>query len=86
MTYRYKCEQCGHDFELFGILIANREKACSEPCPQCARVGGVKTVLTAPTVTYGGAKTVFQRAGDGWKEVQKKIIASAGKKHTIKTK
>ena len=32
-----------------------------------------QVILSAPGIDYDGGKTVLQRAGDGWKEVQDKI-------------
>lgn len=85
MTYEYCCKNCDHEFELVNVPIAKKEDATKEPCPKC----GKKTVevkLSPPTVSYTGVKTVYQRAGNGWKDVQKKIAAAAGKRNTIRTK
>lgn len=31
MVYDYVCEQCGHTFEVIGVLMANRNEP--QPCP-----------------------------------------------------
>tara|TARA_Y100001937_G_C7014526_1_gene282538 strand:+ start:214 stop:462 length:249 start_codon:yes stop_codon:yes gene_type:complete len=47
-----------------------------------------QVILSAPTIDYDGGKSILQRAGDGWKEVQDKIKGGLPPrlKDNIKTK
>lgn len=53
--YDYKCEECGHEFELF-LTYKNADKQVFCPAPDCASGKVEKTV----------SKSNFFLSGNGW--------------------
>ena len=64
----------------------SRDLPLAEPCPNCALVGEVKRTLSAPSITYGGGKTILQRAGSGWNDVLNKVKKSSGRLTKMETR
>lgn len=83
--YDYVCEKCHHEFNKFE-LIDNRDNPVKEACPSCKKIGAIARGVTAVQLSYSGFKSMYSRAGDGWKEVQQKIKKGSGKGNTIRTK
>jgi len=84
-TYDYHCDHCGAVTEI-QLTVAERDSAEGTICSECD-VGRLSRHITCPGFSYD-VYGVLKRAGDGFKEVQQKIIASpsVGKGHTIRTK
>lgn len=83
-SYVYKCKNCEYTFTEF-YSIDNRDSPCSETCSKCGVHGHIKRVMT-PVTFNADHFDAFKQAGNGWKEVQDKIIAGCARNHTIKTK
>ena len=84
-TYDFICTACKHEFEAI-LRIAEREEYTQNgKCPKCGKQK-LKRRVTTTSFSMDGAKDIFHRAGDGWKEVQDKIKAGSGKGNTIRTK
>ena len=66
-------------------LVADRLIPTKEKCPNCKKKK-VRMKISTPYISYEGTVSALQKAGDGWKEVQQKIIAKSGRHHTIRTK
>ena len=84
--YDYYCDKCGTHFEL-NLTIANRDSECGKTCP-CDECDGIlsRKLIGAPGLSHDYIGPL-KRAGDGFKEVQQKIIStSLGMGHTIRTK
>jgi putative FmdB family regulatory protein len=84
-TYYYECECCKHSFEEF-LNIDKRDEPLSRKCSNCGAFEKIKRIIRSPRISYEGKYDAFQRAGDGWKEVQQKIKAASGRDNTIRTK
>lgn len=84
-NYDYHCKECGHEFSEM-VSIDNRDRPTINECPLCHKVGAVFRGITAVQLSYSGFKSMYNRAGNGWKEVQQKIAKASGKGHTIRTK
>jgi len=63
--YDFKNEKTG-EVETHMMKIAEREQFLKDN-PH------LKQMISAPNINYDGGKSVLQRAGDGWKEVQQRI-------------
>ena len=85
MTYSYCCEKCNYFWDA-NLQLDSRDLPLGEPCPNCALVGEVKRTLSAPSITYGGGKTVLQRAGSGWNDVLNKVKKSSGRLTKMETR
>jgi putative FmdB family regulatory protein len=84
-TYDYSCKACGYKFEEC-VSITDRDNfAKNTPCPVCKKKKLERGVAVG-AFHYDHGVSPFKRAGDGWKEVQDRIKAGAGKNHTIRTK
>jgi putative FmdB family regulatory protein len=84
-TYDFCCSKCGHTFEEI-VSLAERENFTKDtPCPKCGKKK-LKQTPGAPSFIYDRGKSIYKRAGDGWKEVQDKIKKGSGRSHTIRTK
>ena len=64
----------------------SRDLPLSAPCPNCALAGDVKRTIVAPSITYGGGKTILQRAGSGWNDVLNKVKKSSGRLTKMETR
>ena len=67
-------------------LIADRDKPTIGECPSCHKVGAVFRGVTAVQLSYSGFKDMYNRAGNGWKEMQQKIKRGSSRKNSIRTK
>lgn len=72
--YNFKCSACEHVFDA-NKKIAERDDNGATSCPECATVGSIERMLSAPLVGYsisvnGGYGA---RVPAGWKEVLQKI-------------
>lgn len=85
MTYSYKCEACNYFWDE-SLPMDSRDVPLAAPCPQCGVVGSVKRVISAPGISYAGAKTILQRAGSGWNDVLNKVKKSSGRQAKIETR
>lgn len=47
-NYEYQCRLCAHQWDDIQT-IANRDKPCTEPCPQCGKQGAERRWTEAPT-------------------------------------
>tara|TARA_B100001113_G_scaffold269569_1_gene224303 strand:- start:646 stop:894 length:249 start_codon:yes stop_codon:yes gene_type:complete len=65
-SYDFENKETG-EIEEHMMKIADKEQFLKDN-PHLKQV-----ILSAPGIDYDGGKTVLQRAGDGWKEVQDKI-------------
>lgn len=75
--YNYQCSSCSEVTEL-SKKIANRDETSEDACPKCSSIGTLKRQVGSPLVAYSIATAGYGRgAGDGWKEVLKKIDARA---------
>lgn len=84
MVYEYKCDDCGHRWEMV-LTIAKRDEPLADLCPKCAE-SHIKRVPGAAAISYQGAYTMHQRAGNEWNDVLKGIKKAAGKNSTIQTR
>ena len=84
-NYEYSCQKCGHEF-LENCLIDDRDKPTTQECPSCHKTGSIKRGVTAVQLSYAGAKDMYARAGNGWKEMQQRIKRGSGRKNSIRTK
>lgn len=82
MIYEYKCSPCSHTWEE-NILMVDREKPLSLPCPSCKESGKISRVLHATALASHGVVTPQQKAGDGWNDTLKRIHMGAGKDSKI---
>jgi putative FmdB family regulatory protein len=83
--YTYECTECDFLFEQF-YLISDIDKPLNEPCPNCGIEKNIRRNIQSPRISFEGKYNAFQRAGNGWKEVQQKIKAASGRSNTIRTK
>jgi len=84
-NYEYICDcTLKYRFERF-LSIDNRDIPTRELCPQCGKPDSIKRQQGCGVFVHD-MKDPLTRAGDGFKEVQQKIIAGAGRGHTIRTK
>lgn len=84
-NYEYHCKECGDEFTEL-LLIENRDVPTLNQCPSCHKVGAVFRGVTAVQLSYSGVKDMYNRAGNGWKEMQQKIKRGSGRKNSIRTK
>jgi len=78
--YDYNCSHCEKDFDM-NMKIADRDNVSTIECPQCSTVGQIVRQVGAPLIGYSIATSGYGRgAGDGWKEVLKKIHSAPGAK------
>jgi putative FmdB family regulatory protein len=84
-TYDYLCTSCQHAFEEIVTLAEKEQFTVVTPCPMCGKKK-LKQTPGAPMFIYDRGKSIYKRAGDGWKEVQDKIKRGQGRGHTIRTK
>lgn len=78
--YNYQCTECLHIFEQ-AKKISSRDETLEDVCPECKCVGKVTRQVGAPLVAYSIATSGYGRgAGDGWKEVLKKVHSAPGAK------
>lgn len=84
-NYDYHCKECAHEFTKL-MPMDDRNKPLTEECPSCHKVATVVRGVTAVQLNYSGYKDMYNRAGDGWKEIQQKIKRGSGRKNSIKTK
>ena len=84
VNYEYTCRECGYKWTE-SLSMKDRDLPLSKPCPYCGLVGSVRRVFSTGVISYD-TKDPLTRAGDGWKEVQQKIISGCTKDHTIRTK
>ena len=84
-NYDYRCKECHHEFTQM-TLIADRDKPTIGECPSCHKVGAVFRGVTAVQLSYSGFKDMYNRAGNGWKEMQQKIKRGSSRKNSIRTK
>jgi hypothetical protein len=66
--------------------MADRDKPTIDECPSCHKVGAVLRGITAVQLNYSGTKDMYNRAGNGWKEMQQKIKSGSGRRNSIRTK
>ena len=84
-NYDYHCKECHHEFTQM-TLIADRDKPTINGCPSCHKVGAVFRGVTAVQLSYSGFKDMYNRAGNGWKEMQQKLNKGSGRNNSIRTK
>lgn len=84
-NYDYHCKECGHQFTEM-VPIADRDKPTFDECPSCHKIGAVFRGVTAVQLNYSGFKDMYNRAGNGWKEVQQRIKKGSARKNSIRTK
>ena len=84
-NYDYHCKECHHEFTQM-TLIADRDKPTINECPSCHKVGAVFRGVTAVQLSYSGFKDMYNRAGNGWKEMQQKLNKGSGRNNSIRTK
>lgn len=84
-NYDYHCKECGHQFTEM-VPIADRDKPTIDECPSCHKIGAVFRGVTAVQLNYSGFKDMYNRAGNGWKEVQQRINKGSARKNSIRTK
>ena len=84
-TYDFQCTACKHVFEEIVPLADREEFTKVSICPKCGKQK-LKRLIGSPLFIYDRGKTIYKRAGDGWKEVQDKIKKGCGRGHTIRTK
>jgi len=84
-NYDYHCKECHHEFTQM-VPIDDRDKPTIGECPSCHKTGAVFRGVTAVQLSYSGFKDMYNRAGNGWKEIQQKIKKGSGRKNSIKTK
>ena len=78
--YDYQCLLCEDTFEL-NKKIAERDETSLDICPNCAGVGSLERKVGAPLIGYSVTTSGYGRgAGDGWKEVLKKVHSAPGAK------
>jgi putative FmdB family regulatory protein len=79
--YDYVCGHCSTVTEL-NRKISDRDSVESETCPECSTVGQMTRQVGSPLVGYSTtvAGGYGRGAGDGWKEVLKKIHSAPGAK------
>jgi len=53
-NYEYECRHCAHQWDDIQT-IANREKPCGEPCPQCGKPGVARGWSHSPTMGVDGS-------------------------------
>lgn len=57
-TYEYKCQKCGHEFEIFQSITADRIETCPpDTCPDDQGQGKVKRLIS------GGGGLLFKGSG-----------------------
>jgi predicted nucleic acid-binding Zn ribbon protein len=86
MIYSYLCKKCEHEFEVFNIPIAERERPLGEPCPSCGKKKCISQKIEFPAISHRGVKSVYQMAGNGFNDLKKRIAQKAGRRNTIKLK
>lgn len=81
-NYDFQCTECGKIEEhLVTISQKDEPRLCS-----CEKQASMNRLIGTPLFVYDRGKSMYQKAGDGWKEVQDKIKAGSGKNNTIRTK
>ena len=81
-NYDFKCLKCDKIEERLVPLSQKDEKViCS-----CEEKSEMIRLIGSPLFIYDRGKSIYKRAGDGWKEVQDKIKAGSGRGNTIRTK
>jgi len=83
-TYEYFCDNCEFHEE-FQLLISKRDSLIDSDCPKC-KEGKLQRQIGSPRMSYD-TQGALKRAGDGFKEVQQKIIESGlGRGHTVRVR
>lgn len=65
--YDYRCDVCGHIDEQYKKF----ENSSDDICSKCGSISSRQ--LSAPAISYQGAKTTSQRVPDGFKDVLRNI-------------
>lgn len=81
-NYDFQCTQCGKIEERL-VPISKKDEVTTCSCEEQAEM---KRLIGTPLFVYDRGKSVYQKAGDGWKEVQQRIQAASGRNNTIRTK
>jgi len=81
-NYEFHCESCG---EKFDHIVQFEERDDPVECPKCGNVKG-KRQISAPSMSYAGAKSNLTRAGSGWNDMLKRVKKGSGRRNTIKTR
>lgn len=81
-NYEFSCECCK---EAFDLIVPYDKRDELVECPKCGKVKG-RRQLSAPAVSYAGAKTNLSRAGSGWNDMLKRIKKGSARRNTIRTK
>ena len=63
MTYVFRCQACGNDFEMTAT-VAEYERRGAPECPRCG-VGGAKRVYTPVMVMVSGSRDTAPAAAGG---------------------
>ena len=69
--YDYQCEACEHVFAV-ECKMDDREKACSDPCPECGEKKVERVFLSAPSIA-DSVRIGVTRPDNGFKEMLNKI-------------
>lgn len=76
-NYDYYCPDCQEKFEL-NVPIAQRDNPDAIKCPHCGSHHHPKREISAVKLQYTELRSALSRAGDGWQEVQAKIMQRQG--------
>lgn len=83
--YDYQCKYCKQTWEDF-YSVDNRLLPEEQSCPHCGEDDGVYiTYLDSAKLVsgIGGHGKLISKAGEGWKEVLKKVKKGSGGRNTI---
>ena len=73
-TYDYRCEKCGHEFELM-LPIARRnepvETSCARESPVCG--GEVKQIIVAASGLADPVRLGIRKPDDGFKDMMRRM-------------
>ncbi len=88
-TYDYRCDNCGHEFELFQSITANPSKKC----PECGKLKLRRLLGTGAGVIFKGSgfyetdyrSDSYKKAADSDKPKSESASKSDSKKDTPKS-